>query len=561
MTGMAIRSHRAVRRPWHWVSTAAVLVVLLGAALQWSGAPVAQAATPIFEEHFGTAGGLPAGWTGSGQVVTDTGYGPPGSLKVVDNSTTGYVGARSPRLAVAGERHYDLSLYVHTDDVGNGGKIRALVEQYATAPAPAQAPGTRIALRWLDIPPSSSWRLNKLNFTTAGRARSVRISLFPADVGVDKLGRAWFDEVIVTPATAATDKVVDSANRPVPVTSVADDPRQLTPAEFWTKMPEAANDLATAARSLWSHPLLRRHFFATNLAKPRVAHSYHTGLPTRATTIGQTAPIEIVDPDAPSCSARQRVKPGYERFIALDIRYRPIVSPHPYTTGCYTKTYFPRRTADHLEQLDSDTALLPAMTLTDNDPRLAGRADELLQFLLFSQYTDAGDNPFTRTYYPAEFKAAQDAGRTVQWKGGWDFNFNWVWPDGYGYTWQLHEADHHVNSHTASTLARAFEVTGNQAYLDAAQRFVRHQFPRYGWHTGIWDGKRYYWSEYNPSGGTNPKLDATDNIQALGAYAIAMVGHHTNDRRMLEYARGLLWYCMRELTTDGRWYYDGGETR
>lgn len=89
--------------------------------------------------------------------------------------------------------------------------------------------------------------------------------------------------------------------------------------------------------------------------------------------------------------------------------------------------------------------------------------------------------------------------------------------------------------------------------------FVYYQMPRYGYHSGVWNGHRYYRTEYNLSGEGNPIWDATDNIQALAAQILAKIGYHTGDRRYLEFARGLLWYVVREFTTDGRFYYGGAE--
>ncbi|MGP3960665.1 hypothetical protein ACTWPT_32115 [Nonomuraea sp. 3N208] len=501
----------------------------------------AAAGETIFTEHFSNpAGGLPPGWTGSGKIVTDTGYGEPRSLRIDDTSTTAYAGARSKLIAVKPESYYDLTLYTHTDHAGDGGVIRVIVEQFATTPS--QPVGDRIGLRWLDIPATRTWRLNTLNFTTAGRAASIRIGLYPAYVGVEHQGRAWFDEPTVTTAASATDPLLDATGDRVAVSSVVDDPQPLSPGIFWKRMPEAPADPAVSERSLWSYPLLRRHFLALNLAMPRVVKAAHDTMEANALDTSKyvQAPKtgEVITPEA-------------QRVVAEDIRYRPIVSPHPYNTGKYTPVYYPRRMQDYLAD-DVEESLLPVMTLT-GDPAFTARAGELLAFLRYSQWTADGDNDFNRLEYPAEFTA------TPGYRGGWDSMFNWRWLDAYGYTWKLHEPDHHVNADVAKAMVRAFELTGDRTGLDAATEFVNHQIPRYGWHTGLWQGKRYYWTEYNPSGGTNPKLDATDNVQALVARAAAMVGYHRQDRRMLEYARGLLWYCVREWVSDGRWYYDGAE--
>jgi hypothetical protein len=185
--------------------------------------------------------------------------------------------------------------------------------------------------------------------------------------------------------------------------------------------------------------------------------------------------------------------------------------------------------------------------------------EELLAFLLFSQYDPDGNNGFVATHFADDLQRLKKQGRAQRWNGGFDYLFDWEWRDAYGYRWSLHEPDHHVNSLMAVSLVRGYEMTGNKRYLDSACRFVYNQVPRYGWHTGLWNGRRYYWTEYNPSGPGCPSRDATDNVQSFVAQAVAMAGYYKKDPRLLAYARGLLWYLVREFKADGRWYYDGAE--
>ncbi|HHW09818.1 MAG TPA: hypothetical protein GXX29_07585 [Firmicutes bacterium] len=313
----------------------------------------------------------------------------------------------------------------------------------------------------------------------------------------------------------------------------------LPPEDFWSRverhLPAGAAD-RSSSRLVWDQDFLRRAFFGIDPALPRQVRHLHDNLPVLSGLLGVTCRED--DP---------------KLVVAADLPYHPIMTMHPASTGSYSRKYYPRRQQDWIIK-----HFHPAYILT-GDHHFLSRLEELCEFLLYSQYDHEGRNQFTETFYPDEYAALKAQGLPQQWYGGWDYLFDWEWLDAYGYTWHLHEPDHHVNSHIAVAMIRAYEVTGKERYLQAAAAFVYNQVPRYGWHTGIWNGRRYYWTEYNPSGAGHPTLDATDNIQALVAHAAAMLGYHLNDARLLEYARGLIWYLVREFTVDGRWYYDGAE--
>lgn len=492
---------------------------------------------PIFYEDFETADsrGMPPNWTGRGQIVDDAAEGQ-GALRIIDNSTTAYVAAATPLFAA--EPGQDLALSVRTktaETSTENGEVAVLVQQFDAAPEDSGRELVRTA--WLVATKSLQWREDELRFTTSSATRSLRLTLYPAArAGADKAGTAWFDELRIDPSQPPPPTVIDVWGDPVPVTDVEDIAEQLPPEQFWSRVPEADFDKELSETSLWSYPLLRRHFFSVDVSLPAASYDFHRNLPVLEATIGIPADLE------------QRPE-----VVAGDIHHRPIVRAHPPATGAYSPNYYPRRMADFL-----NGDLLSARVLSD-DPWLRKRADELLEFLKFSQYKANGENDFTSTYFPEEFREAKDAGLTERWRGGWDYLFDWQWTDAYGYRWQLHEPDHHVNAEIAQAMVRAYALTGLEDYLDSAKEFVYHQIPRYGWHTGVWDGRRYYLTEYNPSGPGNPDRDGTDNVNALVARTAAMVGYETGDRRLLEYARGLLWLCVREWSTDGRWYYDTAE--
>ena len=82
----------------------------------------------------------------------------------------------------------------------------------------------------------------------------------------------------------------------------------------------------------------------------------------------------------------------------------------------------------------------------------------------------------------------------------------------------------------AVALVQGYEVTGERRYLDSAVEFVTHLIPNYGFHTGsLGKALAITGTEYNPSGEGHPTMDATDNIQALVAAAVAMVGYYQRD--------------------------------
>ena len=105
--------------------------------------------------------------------------------------------------------------------------------------------------------------------------------------------------------------------------------------------------------------------------------------------------------------------------------------------------------------------------------------------------------------------------------GGWDYLFDWEWLDGYGYQWSLHEPDHHVGANMALAMLQGWQLSGDDRYFRSAEEFFTYQLPEYGFHSGLWNGHRYYWTQYGRSGSPKSGTSATDNIQALVARTAA----------------------------------------
>lgn len=336
------------------------------------------------------------------------------------------------------------------------------------------------------------------------------------------------------PDRAAGEKTLhDAFGRPFVVTDVVDLSDALSPDEFWAKIHPSRK--LGAAVDPWHNALTRDYFFGryevTGTANAVQRADELLALPHASGMLGKP-----VDPARP-------------RIIADDIPFHPILRQHVQ----YSLKYYPRRMADWVT-----LSFLPAYLQTGRAV-YRERFCELLDYLLFSQYQADGSNRFTQQFYPEDFARLQASGQTRQWRGGWDYLFDWEWQDAYGYRWQLHEPDHHVCSAIAMTMIQGWQHTGRRDYFAAAEEFFHHQMPQYGFHTGIWNGHRYYWTQYDRCGQPGSATSATDNIMALVARTAAMLGYYKQDPVLLEYARGLLWYEVREFATDGRWYYDGAE--
>jgi hypothetical protein len=322
--------------------------------------------------------------------------------------------------------------------------------------------------------------------------------------------------------------------------------QELHPVDFWKRIGKYANRqfVVQSDSRIMEHSLFRIYFFAnfpSNILDKKgsgdsAAYLLSSSDRKQSHVLGQTVSKEI----------------GFY-VVADDIPFEPILTGQ----GRYSNKYYPRLMGRHA------LTFLKGFYLT-KDRNYSMRFFNMLDYLDYSQFKQNGYNKFIEQFCSKKNNPCLPVNKGTDvsaWTGGFDYTFDFEWLDGYGYKWQLHEPDHHVNSINAVSLVKGFELSKNKKYLNAAYDFVYNQIPRYGYHTGVWNNQRYYWTEYNPSGKTNPVDDATDNVQSLVAHAVAMVGYYTKNMTMLEYARGLLWYNLREFKMDSRWFYNGAENR
>jgi hypothetical protein len=235
-----------------------------------------------------------------------------------------------------------------------------------------------------------------------------------------------------------------------------------------------------------------------------------------------------------------------KEFIAEDIKYHPYVS----TWKKFGPNLYPHnRTGRRLG------VYVTAYKLTGDQAYLK-RVKELADFLVYSQYKN-GTNSFLKDYYPEEYDKLKKRTYFELYDGGWPtHDFEW---HNEHYRFPKYEPSHHMDARAAFNLLRAFEVTGDTKYLNSASRFVEGSNRLFGVHEGVWQGDKYYWTEYDPIAPIGSANDAVDNVVSWYAMAVAALGYHTGDSKTIELARGLLWYMCKEIMRDGRWYYFGEE--
>lgn len=329
----------------------------------------------------------------------------------------------------------------------------------------------------------------------------------------------------------------DAFGYPFQVQNVLDFSDPMPSEKFWSLI-HPARKLGKGTNP-WLNPVVRNYFFGRywtheGAADPIKSSDELLALPHTSGLLGKE-----VDFSRPL-------------IIADDIPFKPIMRPHA-ADGRYSSRYYPRRMHDWIVG-----SFQPAFLLTGKKV-YEERIREMLSFLLYSQYQPDGHNQFVKDFYPEDYAKILKNGNARRWRGGWDYLFDWEWLDGYGYQWNLHEPDHHVGANIALAMLQGWQLYGDPKYFKSAEEFFIYQLPEFGFHSGIWNGQTYYWTQYGRSGSPKSGTSATDNIQALVARTAAMLGYYKKDAVLLEYARGLLWYQVREFKTDGRWYYDGAE--
>jgi len=181
------------------------------------------------------------------------------------------------------------------------------------------------------------------------------------------------------------------------------------------------------------------------------------------------------------------------------------------------------------------------------DRRYLDRLQQFADFVVRAQYDNTGRSGFL-DLLGVEYK------KHPEYAGGWPTH-DFAWTDGFGYLEPSCEPSHHIDAHTAFSLIKAFEATGENKYLRAARRFVEKQMPFFGMYEGEWCGGRTIWTGYNPAPTWGSPDDAVTNVDACCALAVAAVGHHTKNQHWLFVARSLLWHTCRELVERHYWYY------
>ncbi|GAE06920.1 hypothetical protein JCM10914_3113 [Paenibacillus sp. JCM 10914] len=461
--------------------------------------------------------------------LTTGGYDLGGTLQTSTASTLDTITLTQTGLPLAESRRYKVNVVYNNVVTSEGYSSRVRLTWLDSGSDPLQ--WETYEAEAFDL--SGEWRrLTQVLFKPAGAAR-LKIEL----ISGGGTGETLWDGIVVEPwldlykvdGTPATDIQIsyEWAN-------------EIKPEIFWPHVPEAVT--TSPDSSVWSSELIRRHFFGLdgyyylNYWSAPSTKIREFNLPTLAATVGI-----VPGPNDPG------------RAFAGDIPFSPIVSPSG-TGG----EYFP----GGAQSTAGTNSTLYTLT---GDSSFLDRSNQMVNYAFYSQYKANGDNEFVRTHYPDEWQKVLDTGRNEQYRGGWDYKFNWNWTNVYGYTYPKHSPDGHVNSQIGARLIHSYQVNNDPALLDAVYDFAYYQLPRNGYNHGLYKDRPYYFFGYGPSttgipnDASNPLGDGADNVNAAKAHLLAKLGYLKNDPKMLELARGLLWYLAREYEYDGAFYYDTAE--
>lgn len=134
---------------------------------------------------------LPVGWEFEGEIVSDA-YKGSGSLFIEDDSPTVYRRSRSPFVEIEPNTNYEISIWSKSDTMLEDlTSLQLVVFAY-------DAEENSLPTRWLILDRTLEWTQNIFDYTSHADVHKIQIMLFPAAGDGTYLGRAWFDELLIT---------------------------------------------------------------------------------------------------------------------------------------------------------------------------------------------------------------------------------------------------------------------------------------------------------------------------------------------------------------------------
>lgn len=135
--------------------------------------------------------------------------------------------------------------------------------------------------------------------------------------------------------------------------------------------------------------------------------------------------------------------------------------------------------------------------------------------------------------------------RSPGWSGScWGYNFDW---QARAFFQPRYTPTVVATTFIAYSLMDAYEITGEQRYLDAAvsaQHFVLKDLNR------TYDEEGNFAFSYSPEDQTQ-----VFNASLLGSRLLSRIYHYTGDKALLEEARKSIRFCCRHQKADGSWSY------